>query len=136
MKEDVPGVVLHVSESSLRHCPGHNFIATGAVTLRAEVNSYDLWDDVVDRLDGKVIYTVDSMAEAVLAAAQRRATQAEKRSVETIEKYRSDLDAALARLAFLEAENQRLTGQVTFLTGKNEELQLTVDAQDMALMQR
>lgn len=132
-KEDVPGLTLYVKEHDLQHCAGKNFAATGFITLRAEVNELDIWDKVVEKLEGMTVYTVNDLSGAVIQAAQRRANRAEKKAMETMEEARQRVDELEATTSFLESDNENLKNQLEAVIRERNELQECVDAQDAAL---
>lgn len=132
-KEDVPGLTLYVKESDLQHCAGKQFKATGFITLRAEVHELDIWDQVVEKLEGMTIYTVNDLMGAVIQSAQRRANRAEKKAMKTMEEARKRVDELEAVNSFLESDNERLKRELTQALKERDELQEVVDVQDQAM---
>lgn len=132
-KEDLPGLTLYVKEQLLSPCAGETFNSTGFITLRAEVSDYAVWDQIVDKLDGMVTYTVNDLTGAVIQAAQRRANRAEKQAMETMEQARARVDELEASLSFMERDNENLKGQLAQALKEKQELQEVVDVQDQVL---
>lgn len=132
-KEDLPGLTLYVREQLLSPCAGETFKSTGFITLRAEVSDYAVWDQIVEKLDGMVIYTVNDLTGAVIQAAQRRANRAEKQAMETMEQARARVDELEASLSFMERDNENLKGQLAQALKEKQELQEVVDVQDQVL---
>jgi predicted RNase H-like nuclease (RuvC/YqgF family) len=132
-KEDIPGITLYMKEKELTPCAGKLFKSTGFVTLRAEINDLNVWDQVTDKLDGMTVYTVNGLTEAIVQAAQRRATRAEKRAMDTMEQARRSVDDLEAAVSFLERDNENLKGQIAELLRERKELQEVIDVQDAAL---
>lgn len=132
----VPGITLHLDEQELRHCYGDNYVAAGRLVLRAEVQSFEVWDAVVQRIDGMTVYTAENLAEAIAYAAQRRANRAEQKAAETIEEARQQIEQLEAHLAFMEQEKAHLQGNVAVLQGELAVMKEVVEAQDVALSGR
>lgn len=135
-KEDLPGLTFYTKEKELKHCAGKKFKATGSVTLRAEIQDLGLWEPILDKLDGMVVYTVNDLADCVVQAAQRRADKAESTAMKTMEDARRIVDALEARNSFLESDNANVHRQLHTLVQERDELQEVVSMQDAALQQR
>lgn len=135
-KENLPGLTLYVKEKELTPCAGKEFTSAGFITLRAEVNDLDVWDKVVEKLEGMVIYTVNDLTGAVIQAAQRRANRAESAAMKTMEEARQRVDELEARNSFLENDNRRLQRENASLIRERDELQEVIDVQDQTLQPR
>lgn len=123
-KEDLPGLVLRVHEEQLTPCAGQSYLATGYITLTAEVNDLGVWDKVVEKLEGMAVYSVSTLADTLVQAAQRRANQAESMAMQTMEEARARIDQLEASLSFRTAENENLKHQ---LANAQQELVLLRD---------
>jgi hypothetical protein len=132
-KEDLPGITLYIKEHELTPCVGKVYKSAGFITLRAEVNDLDVWDRVVEKLDGMTIYTVNDLTGAVIQAAQRRANRAEKQAMKSMEDARRVVDELEARNSFLESDNDNLKRQLEAIIQERDELQEVVDIQDQTL---
>jgi hypothetical protein len=132
-KEDLPGITLYIKEHELTPCVGKVYKSAGFITLRAEVNDLDVWDRVVEKLDGMTIYTVNDLTGAVIQAAQRRANRAEKQAMKSMEDARRVVDELEARNSFLENDNENLKRQLEAIIQERDELQEVVDIQDQTL---
>jgi len=129
---DVPGVVLYVKEHSENPCHG-KFKASGVVILTSEISDLEVWDKVVEKLDGMPVYTVRSITEGLVDAARKRAKRAEERSIQTMEEARQEVDRMDADLSFSQAEAQRLTGENQQMGARIKELLEMVEVQDATI---
>lgn len=132
-KEDLPGLTLYIKEQELTPCAGKEFKSAGFITLRAEVNDLDVWDQILEKLEGMTVYTVNDLTGAVIQAAQRRANRAEGAAMKTMEEARQRVDEFDARNSFLENDNERLRRENAALIKERDELQEVVDIQDQTL---
>lgn len=132
-KEDLPGLTLYIKDQELTPCVGKMFKSAGFITLRAEVNDLDVWDQVVEKLEGMTIYTVNDLTGAVIQAAQRRANRAEREAMKSMEDARRLVDELDARNSFLESDNENLKRQLEAVVRERNELQEVVDVQDQTL---
>lgn len=132
-QERLPGLTLHLKEQSLQPCAGKELVATGFVVLRAEVHDLQVWDAVVEKLDGMVVYTVNNLADALFTAVQDRANKAEERTLSVAERARVEIDALSARLAFTEEQALNSQRQVVELKQENAILNELIDIKDAEL---
>lgn len=132
-EQEIPGLVLYVTEHQCDGCPGDAFTTIGKIQLRAEVQDLEIWDQVVEKLHGMTIYTVDSLHEQVARAAQRRANRAEEQAMQVSEEARQQVDELESRCSFLEQEVNNLRGHISILLQERDELNLVIEAQDAAL---
>ena len=108
--ERLPGVTFRLMRGEQRPPadPTRPNTSVGIVELYAEINNSSVWVDVLNRLNGMRIYTVDNLAEEMISVAQKRAKESEKKVQQEKEVLRSELDAANQRISFMEAELNRL----------------------------
>lgn len=132
-KEDLPGLTLYIKDHELTPCVGKVYKSAGFITLRAEVNDLNVWDQVVEKLEGMTIYTVNDLTGAVIQAAQRRANRAEKQAMKSMEDARRVVDELESRNSFLESDNDNLKRQLAAIVAERDELQEVVDIQDQTL---
>ena len=135
-KEELPGLTLNISSEELTGCQGSAIKAVGFITLRVEVNDYTIWDKVLEKLDGMTVYTVNDLFGAVMDAAQRRANRAENQVMKTTEEARQQVDELESKLSFTLQDNENLKVQIQQLVAERDELQVTCDALDDALMRK
>jgi hypothetical protein len=135
-KEDVPGLVHYVKRAELQHCSGGHFKGTGFITLQVEVNDFDVWDKILEKLEGMVVYTTNDLIGTVVAAAQRRANRAESQVVKTMEDARARIDLLESQLSFAQIDCENLKAQVGQVLLEREELQEIIDVQDVVLQRQ
>ena len=135
-EESLPGLVLYMVEHALQPCSGEKFKGTGLIKLRAEVHDFDVWDQVVDRLDGMTVYQSLTLMESVMASIQRRAEKKTAAALQTMEEARVRVEELEAQLSFVLADNERLKQQMSVLVRERDELQEVVDIQDQTLEQK
>lgn len=112
-KEDIPGLVLHVKESALTPCLGDAFKANGDIRLTVEVSDLEVWDKVVEKLDGLVVYSKATLPEILIEIAQRRADQAHQTAAQAAEDARTRVERLEAELAFERSNGANLQAQLT-----------------------
>lgn len=83
-------------------------IAGGEVELRAEIVDLDMWEKVIDKLDGMRIYTVKNLAEQMVAVSQQKAHEAQRQLEMFSVEATGELEVLRQRVSFLEHENQQL----------------------------
>ena len=83
-------------------------IAGGEVELRAEIVDLDMWEKVIDKLDGMRIYTVKNLAEQMVSVSQQKAHEAQKQLEMFSTEAMGELEVLRQRVSFLEHENQQL----------------------------
>ena len=106
-KEELPGVVFHIAEVATRPSAG-KYKAIGTIALEAEVSDYSVWDSVVAKLEGLVVYSVATLPETLVAAATRRANRAEEYAMQTQEEARLEVERLTHELAFARAELSKM----------------------------
>ena len=109
--DTIPGVTFR--RTAARQVPppmnsDSNCVAGGEVELRAEINDFQLWEQVVAQLECLRIYTVKNLAEQMVAVSQKKVHEAEAQlevfSVETT----GELEVLRQRVSFLQHENEQL----------------------------
>lgn len=131
--ERVPGVTFRLTRGEQRppiDTKLHK--AVGHVELYAEINDFNVWADVLQRLNGMRVYTVENLAEEMISVAQKKARDAERKLQQDKEELRSELEKAKQRISFMEAELQRL--QV--MEGELKELESAIRAVNYEQMLR
>ena len=107
--ERVPGVTFRLTRGEQRppiDTKLHK--AVGHVELYAEINDFGVWADVLQRLNGMRVYTVENLAEEMISVAQKKAREAETKLQQDKEALRSELELAKQRISFMEVELARL----------------------------
>lgn len=107
-EKELPGLVLHIFEHALNPCAGKDFKANGTITLTAEVQDFTVWDKVVEKLEGLAVYSVATLTETLVTAAQIRANRAEQAAMQATEEARARVESLEADLAFRLKEVQTL----------------------------
>lgn len=92
MAPNLPGLTFHVLDRQLRGPSAPDHSAIGTISLTATVVDLAIWDAVVQKLDGMVIYTVSDIAATLVDYAKRRADQADKARVDAVEAARSEVE--------------------------------------------
>lgn len=134
--EDLPGLTLHVIHEELASCAGRNFQAAGKIHLSAEVHDLGVFDDVVEKLDGMTVHTVNDVPQALVKAAQRRAKRAEEKMMSLTEESRNRIDQLEAELSFARQERDTYRGQLEQALATNAELTEALRWADEALQSR
>lgn len=111
-EEELPGLTLRVHEKTLSPCAGSEFKATGLITLSVEVKELDVWDKVVEKLDGLAIYSVSTITETLVEAARRRANKAEQIAMRSTEESRAQIEQLESALSFRQADVDNLKNQL------------------------
>jgi hypothetical protein len=83
-------------------------IAGGEVELRAEINDFELWNQVVEQLACLRIYTVKNLAEQMVAVSQKKADEAHRQLEMFSAEATGELEVLRQRVSFLEHENRQL----------------------------
>lgn len=120
----IPGITLHVHGSDQSPCAGTEFLATGYITLTAEIRDFTIWDQVVEKLNGMDVYSVSTLTETLVEASRRRANKAEEDAMRVTEMSRARVDELESALSFRDAELEALKGQ---LAAAQEELTILRD---------
>lgn len=124
----IPGITLHVHASDQAPCAGNTFLATGYVTLTAEIHDFSIWDQVVEKLNGMAVYSVATLTETLVEASRRRANKAEEDAMRATESSRVRVEELESALSFRDAELQATRGQ---LAVAQEELTILRDFERM-----
>jgi hypothetical protein len=99
-QEGIPGLTLYVHESAIGPCAAGQHKGAGTITLTAEVDDFEVWDKVVQKLDGMRVHSVQTLAEALVRVAQVKAATAEQKAAMTVESYRGEIARLESQLAF------------------------------------
>lgn len=134
--EDLPGLTLYVVQEELSSCAGKSFKAAGKILLSAEVHDLGIFDDVLEKLDGMTIHTVNDVPQALVKAAQRRAKRAEEKMMSLTEDSRNKIDQLEAALSFARQELENYKGQLSQALAANAELTEALRWADEALQSR
>lgn len=94
--------------------------AIGVVELHAEINDFNVWAAVLDRLNGMRIYTVENLAEEMVDVAQKKAREVEQQMQAKTDELHTESQQALQSLSFAKQENVRLQA---VLHSQEQELQ-------------
>lgn len=86
--------------------------AIGVVELHAEINDFNVWTEVLERLNGMRIYTVENLAEEMVDVAQKKAREVEKEMRATTDALHAQSQQLQQRLSFVEQENIRLNATI------------------------
>ena len=80
-------------------------LARGQVILDCEITDFDVWKDVLEKLNGLRLYTVSDLAEAMVTISQKKHSELQ----EEFHKYKIMMNT---QLETLKAANSRLQAQV------------------------
>ena len=94
--------------------------AIGVVELHAEINDFNVWAEVLDKLNGMRIYTVENLAEEMVDVAQKKAREA-------TQEMKAKTDA-------LHAQSQHVQQQLSFVEQENIRLNATIQRQEQELV--
>ncbi len=119
--ERLPGVTFRLTRGDLLP-PADNKKqkALGAVELNAEVNDFDVWKEVLDKLNGMRIYTIENLAEEMVEVAQEKARQLENEMAKKTEELRVERAQLQQQLDFALVEIRELR---TTIIQQTKELQ-------------
>jgi glutamyl-tRNA reductase len=112
--EKIPGLTLRMVQADLKN--GH-----GTLHLTATVNDIPTWEEVVGRLNGMRVYTVEGLAEEMINVAQKRARQVQEESRKEVLALRLELEKLKQQVSFTKAENARLSVEADGLRVKAKE---------------
>lgn len=87
-EERVPGITFYKSTSSLKHVS--TIAAKGSVTLEANVNDFDLWDETMKMFEVMRVYSVDDFRTEIIQVLQednRNLKQRLEQQRQELEKY-------------------------------------------------
>src|SRR5258707_127643 len=116
---DIPGVTFWVSSSSQSGSTDH--LANGTVTLRAEIDDYEIWTEVVRRLDGYSVYSIDDFNRQLMIVLREENRQLLERAT------RAETQAH---------EQREVADKVAKIVGEqNRELQERIDRADRYIAQ-
>lgn len=118
--EELPGVTFRLTRADVGppvDIDRHKALAF--VEMQAEINDFGIWDDVIKRLDGMRLYTVNNLAEEMISVAQERAREAEKATEKKRIEAQAEIEKLKQRLSFAEAEIGQLR---SVITEQNKEL--------------
>lgn len=109
--ERIPGVTFRLTHGSKKPPIDPKLHkAVGHVELYAEINDFNVWDEVLQRLNGMRVYTVENLAEEMINVAQKKAREAETNLSKRIQQLEAELEQSKQRESFAAAEIQQLHG--------------------------
>jgi hypothetical protein len=111
---DIPGVTFHVvrSEYSGAGVLNDRVKLRGAVHLTAEIEDKDIWDEVIRRLDGYRVYSIDDFSQQLVLVMKDEREAAVKKLAEVQEEARVTAERAAQIIRFLTAERDSLDQQL------------------------
>jgi glutamyl-tRNA reductase len=103
--EKIPGVTFFLTKGEQLPPVNDKHLARGQVILDCEITDFEVWKEVLEKLNGLRIYTVSDLAEAMVTISQKK----HKELQEEFHKYKVALNTQLQQLrqkvSMLEAEN-------------------------------
>lgn len=106
--ERIPGVTFRLTRADKKPpIDPKKHKAIGYVELTAEINDFMVWEDVLQRLNGMRVYTVENLAEEMISVAQNRAREAERDLEVKNQALQAELEKAKQNLSFTKAELQQ-----------------------------
>ena len=102
--EKIPGVTFHLAKGEQLPPVDNRHLARGQVILDCEIDNFDVWKDVLEKLNGLRIYTVSDLAEAMVTISQKKHAELK----EDFHKYKIQMNTQIQEL---KAENSRLTAE-------------------------
>ena len=94
----VPGLTFHVEHAELS-------ARLGKAEVHADVNDPDMWEKVIEKLDGFRVYTVEDLVSSVVSVLQDENKEAKTEHAKQVEALRQELGHAKQRVSFLEQQN-------------------------------
>jgi len=123
VNDELPGITLHLGAARMLPPSTHKPMeARAELTLTAEIQDMEVWEEIVKRFDNKGagmrLHTATSFAEEMVDVVRTRRAQ-DQREFESKLHEKNELIAQLEqKFSFAKADAQRLQGTVDFL--KNE----------------
>lgn len=103
--EKIPGVTFFLLKGEQLPPANDKHLARGQVILDCEITDFDVWKDVLEKLNGLRLYTVSDLAEAMVTISQKKHSELQ----EEFHKYKIMMNT---QLETLKAANSRLQAQV------------------------
>ena len=97
----VPGLTFHVEHSELKS-------KLGIAELHADVEDPDMWDAVLEKLDGYRVYTVKDLQESVLEVLQSENKEEKAEHARREEAMRQELECLRQENSLLKKTNAEL----------------------------
>jgi gamma-glutamylcyclotransferase (GGCT)/AIG2-like uncharacterized protein YtfP len=94
----LPGLTFHVETAQLTN-------KLGKAEIHADVNDVDMWEQVITKLDGLRIYTVEDLATSVMEVLQTENKEEKMAHARQTEELRQQLETLKQRNSFLEQQN-------------------------------
>lgn len=108
----LPGVTFSVVESNYH---GAAAGIVGNVRMTAKIDDVDLWKEVVRKLNGYRIYTVNDLSATMIEVTQKKLAKAEEELEGQRRRFHAQLENLRQKNSFLEAENQQLKDHLAAL---------------------
>ena len=103
--DKIPGVTFFVEGAhQLPPADEKRHLARGQVTLGAEITDFDVWKEVLEKLNGLRIYTVQDLAEAMISISQKKHGQLRDEFTEYKKKSNSELQILKQQVSLLESQ--------------------------------
>lgn len=104
--EKIPGVTFFLKKGEQLPPSNDKHLARGQVILDCEITDFEVWKEVLEKLNGLRIYTVSDLAEAMITISQKKHRELQ----EEFHKYKVSLNSQLQqlrqKLSMVEAENE------------------------------
>ncbi len=104
--EKIPGVTFHLAKGEQLPPINDTHLARGQVILDCEIHDYEVWKEVLEKINGLRIYTVSDLAEAMVTISQKKYKELE----EEFHRYKINMNTQLqeqkAKSSRLEASLQ------------------------------
>ena len=118
--EQLPGVTFRLDRADkLPPINPKKHKAIGRVELHADINDFEVWDEVLSKLSGLRIYTIENLAEEMVNVTQKKAKETEQ--------------ALSARNQELKAALERVKQELSFATLELRQLMQTLALQEKEL---
>lgn len=111
--EKIPGVTFFLTKGEQLPPANDSHLARGQVILDCEIHDYDVWKEVLEKINGLRIYTVSDLAEAMVSISQKKHVELQ----DEFHKYKIQMNT---QLETLKAANSRLSAQVEAFKEANE----------------
>lgn len=128
-EERIPGVTFHLE--SAKQLPSVEYKAHGLVTLKADIDDFDVWDEVVGKLNGLRIYEASDLNTEMIEMLQEdnnrlegEVEQLKEAAREREERHAAYMDDQLRIVAVLGFQARKDQAELEHL----RELKLQLDA--------
>ena len=121
-EERIPGVTFHLE--SAKQLPSVTYKAHGLVTLKADIDNFDVWDEVVGKLNGLRIYEASDLSTEMIEMLQEDNNRLEGELAQLKEEAREKEERHNASVAALEFQTRKDQAELEYL----RELKAQLDA--------